>query len=120
MRSLFFAVTAMVVLGLAFWAYNENYKTQDALREVAQIQAEIGLKREHLAVLNAEWAYENRPARLRELAEINFDSLGLLPLLPEQFGRVDQIDYQIPNIKGSFPSLTGGIDVSSAIEEANQ
>lgn len=120
MRSFFFAVTAMVVLGLAFWAYNENYKTQDALKEVAHIQSEIGLKREYLAVLNAEWAYQNRPERLRQLAEINFDSLGLLPLLPEQFGRVDEINYQIPNISSSFPSLTAGIEVSSEIGEINQ
>lgn len=120
MRSMFIAITALFVLGLAFWAYNENYKTQASLKEMASIQAEIGLKREHLAILEAEWAYQNRPIRLRQLAEINFDSLGLLPLLPEQFGHVDQIDYNVENFVKGFPVLEGGIEVSAPIDGEHQ
>lgn len=120
MRSLFFAITAMAVLGLAFWAYNENYKTQAALKEVAQLQSEIGLKRQHLAVLNAEWAYQNRPDRLRALAEINFDSLGLLPLLPNQFGHIDQVAYHLPVAENGFVLITGGVEVSADLDEAGQ
>ncbi len=85
------AATAMLALG--FWAYQENYKTQAALREVRDLHAQIGTAHSRLNMLNAEWAYLNRPDRLRDLVEINFDRLGLLPLMPEAFGKVDAVAY---------------------------
>lgn len=93
MRSLLYITSALIVMGLAYWAYSENYKTQAALDDVEHLQLEIGRMQEELAVLRAEWAYLNRPDRLRDLAEMNFVRLGLMPLDPEQFGRVDQISY---------------------------
>ncbi|MAM61611.1 MAG: cell division protein FtsL [Maritimibacter sp.] len=93
MRSALYVLSTLIVMGLGYWAYVENYKTQAALDEVETLQRDIGQMRERLVVLKAEWAYLNRPDRLRDLAEMNFDRLGLLPLAPEQFGRVDQIAY---------------------------
>ncbi|MGY9048328.1 hypothetical protein P775_17880 [Puniceibacterium antarcticum] len=93
MRSLLYVTTFLGMIGLAFWAYQENYKTQDALGEVQKLQRDIGAARERLAVLRAEWAYQNRPDRLRDLADTNFERLGLLPLRPSHFGRVDQVVY---------------------------
>lgn len=93
MRSFFFAMTAFLVIGLAFWAYHENYETQEALNEAETLQRDISQARQRLRVLNAEWAYLNRPDRLRDLAEINFDKLGLLHLQPSQFGKIDQVAY---------------------------
>lgn len=93
MKSFLFILSVLAVMGLAFWAYNENYKTKAALDEVEQLQREIGALLETRAVLRAEWAYLNRPDRLRELASINFETLELMPLQPEQFGLVDQIAY---------------------------
>ena len=93
MRSFFYVISALAIMGLAFWAYQENYKTQQALRDVEGLQQNIGNLREELSVLRAEWAYLNRPDRLRDLADLNFDRLGLLPLTPEHFGRVDQMAY---------------------------
>ena len=93
MRTLLFITSALAVMGLAFWAYHENYKTQERLSEVRQLQRDIGAGRERLSVLRAEWAYLNRPDRLRDLVDINFDRLGLLPFTPDQFGHVDEVAF---------------------------
>ena len=98
MRTLLYLASALAVIALAFWAYRENYRTQTALREAARIQTDIAAARERLSVLRAEWAYLNRPDRLRDLADLNFDRLGLVPLSPESFGRVDQVAYPRPPV----------------------
>jgi hypothetical protein len=93
MRSLTITLCALLTILLGFWAYRENYRTQAEIAEVRALRAEIGDLRERLSVLRAEWAYLNRPDRLRELADLNFERLQLLPLAPEQFGDVAQIVY---------------------------
>ena len=109
MKSLAYVLSALAVFGLAFWAYRENYTTQQVLKETRTLQREIGSAQVRLGVLRAEWAYLNRPDRLRELAELNFNSLGLLPLRPNQFGRVDEVAYpQVPLLP-----ITNGVDVST-------
>ncbi len=114
MKTLLYMVTALCVLGLAFWAYRENYTTQQALKETRQMQRQIGAAQVRLSVLRAEWAYLNRPSRLRELAELNFDRLGLLPLRPDQFGRVDEVAYPQP----AALEFSNGVDVSTMTQES--
>ena len=109
MKALFYVMAAMVVMGLGFWAYQENYKTQQAIKDVRSLHAQIGRAHERLNMLRAEWAYLNRPDRLADLAELNFDRLGLLPLMPEDFGTVSQVIYPLPDI---LP-ITDPIDVRS-------
>lgn len=113
MRSIAYVLAALAVFGLAFWAYRENYATQRVLGETRQLQRDIGAAQVRLSVLRAEWAYLNRPNRLRELANINFDRLGLLPLRPDQFGRVDEVSYPMVDL---LP-LMNPIDISTLAEE---
>jgi len=93
MRSVLYVLTTLSVIGLAFWAYRENYATQESLSKTDKLYSDIRTAYARLAILKAEWAYLNRPDRLRDLADINFDSLGLLPLRSDQFGRVDEVAY---------------------------
>ena len=108
MKSLLYVATALAVFGLAFWAYQENYATQQGLKDTRSPQRKIGAAQVRWSVLRAEWAYLNRPDRLIELAELNFERLGLLPLRPDQFGRVDEVTYPVqPPLQ-----ITEGVDVS--------
>lgn len=117
MRLLLALVSAAGVLGLAVWAYQQNYRTQAALDEVGLLRAEIARLREERAVLAAEWAYLNRPDRLQDLADINFDRLGLMPLLPEQFARPDQIGYPPAPLALPAPILNP-VEVQGLLEDA--
>lgn len=109
MRSLVLVLTAAFVMGLAFWAYRENYRTQAALAEAAALQAEIADLREALSIQRAEWAYLNRPERLRELALLNFPRLGLVPIGAARFGRIDQVSYPVVD----FLALDGVMDTAA-------
>ena len=99
MRSVFFILTACAVMALAVWAYRQNYATQAKLRDVNDLRTEIADLRERAGVLRAEWAHLNRPEYLTDLADMNFDNLGLLPLRPEHFGKIDEIPYRVDNIQ---------------------
>ena len=120
MRSLIYALAAFAVIGLAYWAYNENYATQDALRRVEKLQQEIGKKREKLSVLKAEWAYLNRPDRLRELADLNFETLGLMPLAADHFGEVGQVAYPRPVLEELGPTVDLSAEDDPLMPEAQE
>ena len=114
MRTFLYTLPGAAVIALAFWAYSENYETQQAVRETKSLRAQIAAERERLAILRAEWAYLNRPERLRDLADLNFAELGLLPLMPRHFGAVDQIDYPVPDL--GLIEMPVTIDSEGALE----
>ncbi len=115
MKTFAYLSVALAVLGLAFWAYHVNYGTQDRQAELRGLSREIASLQEGLSVLRAEWAYLNRPERLRELVNLNFADLQLLPLAPEQFGTAAQVAYPLPPGAEPGAGLDGvtPIDVSA-------
>ncbi|MCB1368585.1 MAG: cell division protein FtsL [Rhodobacteraceae bacterium] len=112
MRTILYLLAALATIALAYWAYNENNATREALRQVRELQRDIGTERETLSVLKAEWAYLNRPERLRELSDLNFDTLQLMPLAPEHFGNVDQVAF--PELR--VEEVTGPVDLSAPFD----
>lgn len=117
MRAFLYILTSLAVIGLAFWAYRENYATQQALSETEKLRDGIRSAHSRLAVLRAEWAYQNRPDRLRDLVMINYERLSLMELRPDQFGQIDQVSYPAPPLL----DIINSVEVSSmAAEEVSQ
>ncbi len=91
--------TCLTLLGLALlvaiatWAYDINYDTRDAARRVDDLRQDIAAERATLAVLRAEWAYLNRPDRLRALAERHFPDLMLMSLDADHFADPDRLPW---------------------------
>ena len=44
MKTFFYLTAALLVMGLAFWAYQENYQTQAALKDSAALKRQIVVK----------------------------------------------------------------------------
>jgi len=114
MRSLLYLLTALAVIGLASWAYRANHLTQEAMntraaleREIARLDAEISMQR-------VEWAYLNRPDRLRALVDVNFEELQLVPMTADHFGEIDEIAYPVP---GAQFDIGDGVVVFGALEQ---
>ena len=119
MRPLVYVLSFLAVMGVGFWAYRENYATQAALRDVAALQDEIATLRESLTLQRAEWAYLTRPDRLRELATLNFDRLGLFPMEPGQFGQINAVAMPPPPITADL-SITKPVDVIGDLDPAQE
>ncbi len=98
MKTLFYILGGAVLVVFATWAYRVNYETQDAVGRVNDLTRQIAREREAIGVLRAEWAYLNRPDRLRELAELYFPDLQLMPLSPEHFGEPVTVAYPIEDL----------------------
>lgn len=118
MRPVLYVFTFLSVIALGFWAYRENYATQEVLREVKGLQREIAALREGLSVQKAEWAWLNRPERLRDLVALNFERVPLMPMEPGQFGATANVVYPVPEIPAiELPEGVAAIETTSATTE---
>jgi len=115
MRSALLILSCLVMLAAGFWAYRENYATKEALRRAEALANEINRLTESIAMQRAEWAYLNRPDRLAELVSANFDRLGLMPMLPEQFAETRLLPA--PEAPALLDGVTGVSTLSAMDEE---
>jgi hypothetical protein len=68
----------MVIIALgAFGLYLVKYSVQEVQRDVAALEARLAQEKETIQLLRTEWAYLNRPERLRELANGRVDAQPL-------------------------------------------
>jgi cell division protein FtsL len=74
-------ITALIYMAcfaaLAMGLYLVKYSVQGVQRDVATLKQQLATEKESLHLLNAEWAYLNRPDRLRQLAERHLDMVPL-------------------------------------------
>lgn len=105
MKTLIGLLLGLTVLGLGFWAYQENYKTRAAQAELRALQREIVQMREKMSVLRAEWAWLNRPERLRDLVLANNARLGLMDMLPEHYGHLEQVGFPMRSTLAVTPQV---------------
>jgi len=99
MRILIFLGSLLAVVGMAYWAYQQNFETQQAQKRVRTLHQEIAATREALAIQRAEWSHLNRPDRLRDLVDLNFDELQLLPMAPDSFGSIAEVPKPLPQFE---------------------
>ncbi len=93
MKTFLYLMAGVVVVLAASWTYQVNYRVQEAENRVAKLSRAIDRERAALAVLGAEWAYLNRPERLRALAETYYTELRLMPIEATNFADVGQVSF---------------------------
>ena len=93
MKTFLYLLSGVIVILAASWTYKVNYQVQEAESRVARLVRSINLERQSIAVLEAEWAYLNRPERLLALAETYYSELRLMPINAEHFASVGQVAF---------------------------
>ena len=85
-RSTLFWLLAAILIGCGL--YQLKYEVQAKEERLARLNRQIQLEQEAIHVLNAEWAFLNRPDRIADLANRH---LELTQVVPTQFGKVAAI-----------------------------
>lgn len=92
----FHLLSVLVLVASAFAVYKVKYESTYEAQRVAKLRNEIGLERERLATLKAEWTRLAAPQRIQDLAVRH---LGMKPL---DVARIDHLS--------GLPEKPAGID----------
>ena len=120
MKSITYIAMTIVVIFLAFWAYQESYRAKSTLNLIKTVNKDINFAQEKLSVLRVEWAYLNRPDRLRALADLNFEKLKLIELNTKHFGDVEISRSGQDDLSTTRETILDPINFNSGISEISQ
>ncbi len=81
----------ILIVVAAFGLYGVKYRVQFLQEESVNLERTLREENEALHVLQAEWAYLNRPARLQALAR---EHLALNPVQGKQIAELESIPMQ--------------------------
>lgn len=93
-RLLNLVVIAALVLA-AGYVYRIKFESTVQAERVAKLRGEVQRERDAIAILRAEWAKLDNPARVQGLAERH---LALKPVRPQQFDSFDHLPAQPPRL----------------------
>ena len=108
-------INMVCVAVLAIGLYLVKYSVQDVQRNVVTLRQDLATEKESLHLLNAEWAYLNRPDRLRQLADRHLD---LVPLDSRQIENVNVLPAAAVYMQPSQAKQNPAIQQVSVVSEA--
>jgi hypothetical protein len=90
MKRFLVSLSVVSLMALYFIASDLKYQTQDARKQLREVEIAIGYEKETLKVLGAEWSHLTRPENLRQLSQAH---LGLNNVRVEQFASIEDVPY---------------------------
>lgn len=91
------------VLASGFALYTLEHNTRALERQIAAAEKATESEYEMIGLLDAEWSLLTRPQRLEQLARHH---LNMVPLLPDQIERPEEITGSLPPPPASAPDET--------------
>jgi len=93
---------SVVVIAVSYGLYQLSYEVQALEKDIRKVRSEISENEQAIQILKAEWAYQNRPEAIQELAT---KYLPLLLIAPYQMATLyelpeRQMDPSVKNIFG--------------------
>ncbi|PHQ69249.1 MAG: hypothetical protein COB93_08525 [Sneathiella sp.] len=76
---------------VSYGLYQLSYEVQELENDLGSIQHKISDNRESIRILKAEWAYQNRPDVLQELAQKHLSLVLIAPYQVAQAGDLSEI-----------------------------
>jgi hypothetical protein len=106
------ALTSVVAL---VGVYGLKYSVEETATGKSQLERAIDRQESDLSLLKADWAYLNQPSHVAPIVTRHAEALGLLPIVPAQFGGFDGLPMRVaPPDKRAlddlFESLEAGVD----------